>query len=192
MQVDATGMTRRNIPWNIVLSPGFTTTPSIAASFRPPEAADEIASYEHIALIAFNRADWQWVDTHLAARHDEVPMELVRLLRKRNICRRYDVRFPMDTLTIMLWTLPTSEDPRCAYCRDPDGRKLCGGCAHVTYCSDECQRSHWPVHKDRCKSMSMYGTAALIVNKAACESRMAEYESRMAAAAEGAGGGSGL
>ena len=32
-----------------------------------------------------------------------------------NICRRYDVRFPLDTQTIMLWTLPTSEDPCCAY-----------------------------------------------------------------------------
>ena len=31
----------------------------------------------------------------------------------------------------------------------PDARK-CGGCRLESYCSAECQKAHWPVHKQKC------------------------------------------
>ena len=31
---------------------------------------------------------------------------------------------------------------------------LCGGCKQRRYCSAECQRKHWPLHKQTCKSIA--------------------------------------
>ncbi|KAJ6532916.1 hypothetical protein DFH09DRAFT_131709 [Mycena vulgaris] len=28
--------------------------------------------------------------------------------------------------------------------------KACGACGHTSYCSPECQRAHWPAHKEEC------------------------------------------
>ena len=43
----------------------------------------------------------------------------------------------------------------CSYCntiaiREP--YKKCGKCRHAAYCSKQCQKKHWPVHKAVCKS----------------------------------------
>ncbi len=32
------------------------------------------------------------------------------------------------------------------------GPGCCGGCKLVYYCSRECQKAHWPIHKDTCKN----------------------------------------
>jgi len=44
----------------------------------------------------------------------------------------------------------------CTYCRQIEGRegqklRLCSGCGLVPYCSRECQKTHWPQHKQACK-----------------------------------------
>src|SRR3990167_5026557 len=46
--------------------------------------------------------------------------------------------------------------PRCYQCRKDRvelGVKLnkCSVCSTATYCSAECQKKHWPVHKGECK-----------------------------------------
>ncbi|KAK7047666.1 hypothetical protein VNI00_006434 [Paramarasmius palmivorus] len=41
----------------------------------------------------------------------------------------------------------------CANCMqrlNDDQRKRCGGCESVSYCSRECQRAHWHIHRDNC------------------------------------------
>lgn len=39
----------------------------------------------------------------------------------------------------------------CAYCGKPSIGH-CVGCERVYYCSVDCQKAHWPVHKKRCKA----------------------------------------
>ena len=38
----------------------------------------------------------------------------------------------------------------CIVCRKI-GNKKCGKCKAVTYCSTECQKKHWPLHKSKCE-----------------------------------------
>ena len=40
----------------------------------------------------------------------------------------------------------------CFFC-GKDGSKACGRCRHATYCSAECQRAHWPEHKNKCVNL---------------------------------------
>lgn len=45
---------------------------------------------------------------------------------------------------------PASE--RCAACgKGSSDMQACGGCLRVRYCSRECQKAHWKVHKPTCK-----------------------------------------
>jgi hypothetical protein len=37
--------------------------------------------------------------------------------------------------------------------------KACGGCKVARYCSQECQRGHWKVHRPRCQRAPAAGTA---------------------------------
>lgn len=40
----------------------------------------------------------------------------------------------------------------CSFCREFQlPTKLCGQCKTSRYCSSECQKKHWPVHKSECK-----------------------------------------
>ena len=43
----------------------------------------------------------------------------------------------------------------CAYCdaiANKEPYKKCAKCRHAAYCSKDCQKKHWPVHKAVCKS----------------------------------------
>jgi hypothetical protein len=39
----------------------------------------------------------------------------------------------------------------CAVCESSSNCKRCTGCYQLWYCSPDCQKSHWNVHKDACK-----------------------------------------
>ena len=44
----------------------------------------------------------------------------------------------------------------CAACneiKDCTSLMRCGGCRVVQYCSENCQRADWPIHKDQCKTL---------------------------------------
>lgn len=56
------------------------------------------------------------------------------------------------TLKNFLSTLRTDDRGKCANCYKPlDAPKRCGKCKSVFYCSGECQKDHWKVHKEACK-----------------------------------------
>ncbi|KAJ3841160.1 hypothetical protein EV361DRAFT_577245 [Lentinula raphanica] len=51
--------------------------------------------------------------------------------------------------------IPVEDDigfKRCAWCRNPSvALKKCSGCESARYCDIQCQRGHWPTHKQECK-----------------------------------------
>ena len=52
--------------------------------------------------------------------------------------------------------MPGNNDRICASCghRDPTGTiRNCRDCRMAYYCNVECQRSHWPTHKTRCRQV---------------------------------------
>lgn len=40
---------------------------------------------------------------------------------------------------------------RCANCGAVTGVKRCSGCLEIYYCSTECQKFHWTIHKVQCR-----------------------------------------
>ncbi|KAJ7068732.1 hypothetical protein C8F01DRAFT_1119132 [Mycena amicta] len=44
----------------------------------------------------------------------------------------------------------------CLVCRKGGKLRQCAGCKTVQYCSRECQRSHWPLHKAHCSKSKEY------------------------------------
>jgi MYND finger len=47
----------------------------------------------------------------------------------------------------------------CGQCGAENSRKTCGGCRGVRYCSSECQRTHWKIHRQECANMKKFGPA---------------------------------
>jgi hypothetical protein len=42
------------------------------------------------------------------------------------------------------------EQRLCAHCQKPNTTTVCGRCGKVRYCSVECQKAEWKIHKKRC------------------------------------------
>lgn len=53
--------------------------------------------------------------------------------------------------------------PQCAYCKSENANHHCGRCSRVFYCSKECQKSDWKVHKTSC-TQSKVKTEACVAN----------------------------
>jgi len=51
----------------------------------------------------------------------------------------------------------------CAVCEKPS-TSVCTSCQRVRYCSRDCQRAHWPLHKLQCATLAAGGTAAVSLN----------------------------
>lgn len=51
-------------------------------------------------------------------------------------------------------------------CTNSTKLKICTRCKDVKYCSTECQKADWPVHKQICKKNDMEGIEMDIVSKA--------------------------
>lgn len=45
-----------------------------------------------------------------------------------------------------------TESKSCAFYATENCFKKCSGCKEVFYCSPECQKKHWKVHKQICKN----------------------------------------
>lgn len=39
----------------------------------------------------------------------------------------------------------------CSVCNSPNANFVCGGCKNLSYCSRECQRKGWGIHKNQCE-----------------------------------------
>jgi hypothetical protein len=60
--------------------------------------------------------------------------------------------------------LASSRQPAvCAVCSKPSCRhrklRLCDACRAVPYCSDRCQRLHWPEHRGECAGVAQQGAS---------------------------------
>ena len=50
-------------------------------------------------------------------------------------------------------TLSDSSTKKCASCHKVSHEaKKCSGCSVVYYCDRECQRNHWKIHRNFCKT----------------------------------------
>lgn len=52
----------------------------------------------------------------------------------------------------MAYATPNKKLKDCSYCLKSDAKKRCGKCKQVYYCDGDCQKAHWRIHKDACKS----------------------------------------
>ena len=50
--------------------------------------------------------------------------------------------------------MPGRDGAPCDTCTDPTAQKKCSACKMVSYCNEECQKMHWPVHKKDCQEMA--------------------------------------
>jgi len=50
--------------------------------------------------------------------------------------------------------MPGRDGAPCDTCTDPAAMKKCSACKMVSYCNEECQKMHWPVHKKECSEMA--------------------------------------
>lgn len=63
----------------------------------------------------------------------------------------------LNSTQLQLPQQPHSEQPTihfCSFCRKTGELKKCGACYNVAYCSIECQKGAWKVHKFVCKKAS--------------------------------------
>lgn len=64
-------------------------------------------------------------------------------------------RFNRDDFAFFLSNVfcESSSTPKtnCAYCNEPICNKKCGHCKLAFYCTQQCQKKHWPLHKFECK-----------------------------------------
>jgi len=54
------------------------------------------------------------------------------------------------------------EPGSCASCRRPHATKACAKCLYAKYCDQECQKKHWSIHKDICRSEEQDQAAAAL------------------------------
>ena len=56
----------------------------------------------------------------------------------------------------------TGAHRECRGCGKPTEQlKLCSRCQMAAYCSPECQRAHWPIHKRECRKLELEERQAL-------------------------------
>jgi hypothetical protein len=74
--------------------------------------------------------------------------------------RKYNAVFAGGELEQLLCATTTAahlgHTERCAWCEEIPAvaamkLSLCGRCRKVAYCSEQCQKAHWPGHKKFCK-----------------------------------------
>ncbi len=91
-------------------------------------------------------------------KEDEEGMYMIGLSENgfEELAQEYGIGIPSSPVFID-WTIEPY-DPEdlsvmqlCHVCRKDGVTKLCAGCGAFRYCSVECQRVDWPIHKQECK-----------------------------------------
>lgn len=57
-------------------------------------------------------------------------------------------------------TMSTSSSNTCSTCQKPSGDKKCTACKCTYYCSPECQKTDWVLHKTRCQFLQNHPPGA--------------------------------
>ena len=71
---------------------------------------------------------------------------------------------------------PTPKPPKkknCVIC-GKEGLFKCAGCTRPRYCSTECQRAHWPIHREDCKTLVVARFASLKAKEASLKAKIAD------------------
>ncbi|KAF8157359.1 hypothetical protein K438DRAFT_2026235 [Mycena galopus ATCC 62051] len=55
-------------------------------------------------------------------------------------------------------------NPACTHCMGRGELRRCGKCKGAWYCSKECQKKHWPKHKEWCSEVDGSGIQKLVIN----------------------------
>ncbi|KAF8139437.1 hypothetical protein K438DRAFT_2030554 [Mycena galopus ATCC 62051] len=55
-------------------------------------------------------------------------------------------------------------NPACTHCMGRGELRRCGKCKGAWYCSKECQKKHWPKHKEWCSEVDGSGIQKLVMN----------------------------
>ena len=86
---------------------------------------------------------------------------LVKYLRKNIPCNCLDEKYKeVKSMTKMgmCW------NPKCSHPNKLVKRSsmlCCDRCRAIVYCSPECQKAHWPLHKLYCENQEMYSNVAM-------------------------------
>ena len=91
--------------------------------------------------MAFNRSDWEWLEDRLLCKPGTVAMALVRILHRRAMGLRYNVKFPVSRRMLQCWTLPSVGVLSNNICSDGDPSSSCSTSGEtMTSTTDHCAR----------------------------------------------------
>lgn len=148
---------------------GLTCAPNVRGLFNPAEFSIE-ETQQRVQEALHSNLSFRF-GTKMPSGLNGFPCTLDRLTiepGQRKICRLWeDTRFgppsgPGDegfyvSLCEIINVKP--DDAKlclCANCGNPFNFMRCGGCHTHGYCSAKCQKSHWKVHKPKCKKDKAY------------------------------------
>lgn len=120
-------------------------------------------------------------------------MELDNAIHKMNpvgrvqgLASEFLMEMRMVQLLESMWTdffpdedAPSVHTTQCVACKKEGNVRACSACTYASYCSQECQRNHWPHHKLKCKNVKgAFGQIQGIHKKylAQCEYLQPQYQ----------------
>lgn len=92
-------------------------------------------------LIRFNPNEKDYI---LAQQCCQKSFQMQKLLNKEDQSKFY------IQMNIILENLNPKDSIGCIFCGDENAKSKCSLCKNVIYCSRECQKAHWKLHKTQC------------------------------------------
>jgi hypothetical protein len=114
------------------------------ASIEACRVAELLGDGELQCLALARRTEYRW--TKLNDAEKRAALDEMRAAQQRWQPKATDLADTLQSLSDQYKRQST-----CANCNTPDAVQTCGQCRVVRYCSRECQKEAWPVHKPLCQ-----------------------------------------